>query len=78
MAEDLIDSEILLGKDTTQIKALLGEPDHYGRCVWKKDAVNTWTYSIGVSDGGFVFLFHQLALRFDQDKVIHKDKTLAS
>ncbi|OZI09685.1 hypothetical protein BWI93_02115 [Siphonobacter sp. BAB-5385] len=41
MAEDLIDSEILLGKDTTQIKALLGEPDHYGRCVWKKDAVNT-------------------------------------
>ena len=73
MAEDLIDSEILLGKDTTQVKAVLGDPGRYGRCVWKKDSVNTWSYSMGAGGGLFGFLSHELALRFDQNKVVQAE-----
>lgn len=73
MAEDLIDSEVLMGKDTTQVKDLLGDPGRYGRCIWKKNSVNTWTYSMGAGGGVLGFLSHELALKFDQNKVIQAE-----
>ncbi|PQA56910.1 hypothetical protein [Siphonobacter curvatus] len=73
MAEDLIDRELLLGKDTTQVKDILGDPDRYGRCIWKKNSVNTWTYSMGSGGGSLSFLYHQLSLKFDQGRVVRAE-----
>jgi NADH:ubiquinone oxidoreductase subunit 5 (subunit L)/multisubunit Na+/H+ antiporter MnhA subunit len=63
MAKNIIDSEILIGKDTNQIKQLLGNP--YLRNASSK----AWNYDMGTGGGGLGFLFHTLYIKFDKNKV---------
>ena len=60
MAGDLVKSKILIGKDTTQIKQILGDP------TWGGDTTQEWTYDMGFGGGMFSSLFHNLNLTFDK------------
>ena len=62
MAADLIDSRLLIGKDTTQVKLILGIP--------ASNQKNTqWVYTMGMGGGGLGFMFHNLVIRFTDSKV---------
>ncbi|WP_051189721.1 hypothetical protein [Daejeonella oryzae] len=63
MANDLIESKILIGKDTSQVKQILGIAN----------SVNTdgeWVYTMGMGGGGLGFMFHNLIIKFDNHKVL--------
>ena len=65
MAGDIIKSNMLIGKDTNQVKQILGDP------TWGSDTTRTWTYDMGYGGGGLGFLFHHLNLTLDNNgKVI--------
>jgi len=63
MGDDIVKSKILLGKDTNQVKQLLGQP------TWQDSLNVSWTYDMGFG-GGFGFLFHNLSINFDKNKVV--------
>ena len=62
MADNIIDSKLLIEKDTNQIKQLLGEPT-------ERDSLTNWTYNMGQGGGGLGFLFHSLIVSFENEKV---------
>ena len=65
MASDIIKSKMLIGKDTAQVKQILGEP------AWGGDTTKVWTYDMGFGGSGFGSLFHNLNLQLDnKGKVI--------
>ncbi|MCW3161944.1 hypothetical protein [Chryseobacterium oryctis] len=68
MIDDLIDKRILIGKDSLQIKAIIGNPD-------LRNKVNdSWDYESGTG-GGFGFVDHYLKVYFKKGKVfkvVHK------
>ena len=65
MAKDIIRSKLLIGKDTAQVKQILGEP------TWGGDTTNVWIYDMGWGGGGLDVLFHHLNLTLDKNaKVI--------
>ena len=51
MIDDLIDSRVLIDKDSIQVKELLGKPNY------KNTNENVWTYEAGTG-GGFGFVDH--------------------
>lgn len=59
MAGNIIKSKILIGKDTSQVKQMLGEP------TWINARTQNWTYDMGIGGGGLGFLFHNLDLKLD-------------
>lgn len=59
MAGDIIESKMLIGKDTTHVKQTLGEP------TWGGDTTKVWSYDMGFGGGGLGFLFHHLNLKLD-------------
>lgn len=63
MADDIIGSETLIGKDAGGVRQILGEP------TWKDKPSQQWTYEMGMGSGGFGFMFHNLIVQFDHDKV---------
>lgn len=63
MGDDIVKSKMLLGKDTNQVKQLLGQP------TWQDSLNVSWTYDMGFG-GGFGFLFHNLSINFDKNKVV--------
>ncbi len=70
MAGDIISSKMLIGKDTNQVKEVLGEPQWRNDSDWRPGTKNTWTYDMGLGGGGLGFLFHNLIIRFDKEKVV--------
>ncbi len=64
MAGDIIKSKMLVGKDTTEIKQILGDP------TWRQDTMNAWTYDMGMGGGGLGFLFHSPVIKFDNNHVV--------
>jgi hypothetical protein len=64
MANDIIKSKMLIGKDTAQIKQLLGNP------TWGGDSTNEWNYDMGFGGGGLGFLYHRLNLKLDTNKLV--------
>lgn len=62
MIDDLINSKVLINKDSIQVKELIGEPNYRN----KKEGV--WTYEAGTG-GGFGFLDHFLEIYFKKSKV---------
>ncbi len=58
MGDDIIENELILGKDTNQVKQILGNP------TWG-DTTQTWTYDMGSGGGGLGFLLHYLHVKFD-------------
>ena len=67
MGDDIVKSKILLGKDTNQVKQLLGQP------TWQDSLNTSWTYDMGNGGGGLGFLFHNLSVHFDREKVVKVD-----
>ena len=62
MGNDIVKSKILIGKDTNQVKQLLGQP------TWQDSLNTSWTYDMGMGGGGLGFLFHNLSVQFWQSK----------
>jgi len=69
MADDLINSKLLMARDTGEVKQMLGMPSGRLYQQWRSDTINTWIYTMGQGGGGLGFLFHDLYLRFDNGKV---------
>ena len=70
MAEDIINNKMLIGKDSFQVKDLLGEPDGRGNMNSPEKYRNSWLYEMGVGGGGLGFMFHRLIIIFDQNKIV--------
>src|SRR6476660_4804499 len=64
MADDIIKSEILINKDSNQVKEILGDPTS------RNPVFPVWYYHMGWGSGGLGFLKHDLAVRFDNKRVI--------
>ena len=64
MGDDIVKSKILIGKDSNQVKQLLGQP------TWQDSLNTSWTYDMGMGGGGLGFLFHNLSVQFDKAKVV--------
>jgi hypothetical protein len=64
MGEDLVKSKILIGKDTSDVKLLLGQP------TWKDSLNRSWTYDMGTGSSGFSLIFHSLTLNFNKSQVM--------
>ncbi|MCF1717042.1 hypothetical protein L0U88_20535 [Flavihumibacter sp. RY-1] len=75
MAGDIITSKMLLNKDTNQVKQILGEPTWGSDSTWRQDTINIWTYEMGMGGGGLGFLFHNLIIKFDKEKVAAVEHT---
>ena len=67
MGDDIVKKNILMGKDTNQVKQLLGQP------TWQDSLNTSWTYDMGMGGGGLGFLFHNLSVQFDKAKVVKVD-----
>ena len=67
MAGGLIGSEILLKKDSSEVKDILVEPSH------RIQATNRWDYSMGTGQSGLGLIIHVLSIRFESDRVIGVD-----
>ena len=67
MGDDIVKKNILIGKDTNQVKQLLGQP------TWQDSLNTSWTYDMGMGGGGLGFLFHNLSVQFDKAKVVKVD-----
>ncbi|WP_294287626.1 hypothetical protein [uncultured Chryseobacterium sp.] len=63
MIDDLIDSKILIDKDSSEVKKNLGSPE------LKDEKRNVWQYDAGTSTG-FGFTDHQLIIKFANNRVI--------
>jgi len=66
MADNIIKSKLLIGKDSTQVKALLGDTP-----VKYNNPTQHWSYDMGNGGGGLGFLFHNLSIKFKENKVTH-------
>jgi len=64
MAGDLINSNMIIGKDISQVKEILGEP------TWSIDSSNSCVYDMGFGGGGLGFMFHNLVIRFSKGKAV--------
>jgi len=67
MSDNIIDSKMLIGKDTNQIKQILGNPK------WRSVSSNSWTYDMGMGGGGLGFLFHSLDISLVNGKATKVD-----
>jgi len=63
MAADLIQSGIIAGKDSNEIKTIIGESND------KNDSLKTWNYNMGQGGGGPGFTIHHLVVKFSADSV---------
>lgn len=61
MAGSIIKSKMLIGKDATQVKQILGNP------IWGSDTTKVWIYDMGSGGGGLGFLFHNLIVKLDRN-----------
>ena len=63
MVDDLIESQILLNKDSLSIKKVLGQPDS------KNIDGSKWTYDAGTG-GGYGFVDHYLDIYFHKSQAV--------
>ncbi len=59
MADDIIESRLLIGKDTNQVKQILGDLSA------SEKGLSEWWYYMGAVPAGFGVSMHQLIVRFD-------------
>lgn len=69
MASNIIESKMLIGKDSNQIKEILGDPTSGSYSTWQSNPINSWTYDMGMA-GGFGLLLHYLVIEFKSNRVI--------
>lgn len=70
MADDLINQKVLVGKDSTDLKAILGVPNRRTDSTYEVQLRNCWMYGMGMGPWGFGVKFHLLIVKFDGNKVI--------
>ena len=63
MGDDIVKKKILIGKDSLDVKKILGEPN------WRQEPKKEWIYDMSTG-GGLGFQFHNLILQFNENKVI--------
>ena len=63
MAENLIQKDIIAGKDLYEVKAMIGNPGH------RNNALQIWNYNMDKGGGGFCFSLHYLVVEFTSDSV---------
>lgn len=64
MADNIVSSKILIGKDSNQVLETLGKPTLIG------DQTQYWRYDMGMGRGGLGFMFHYLVVNFSKDTVV--------
>lgn len=71
ISDDMIDSEVLMGKTKTEIISLLGTYEWLGwNDALKKHNDNKWNYSLGIEPGAFNTKKECIELVFKNDKVV--------
>lgn len=70
MAGDLINSKQLIGLDTIQVKEVLGVPTSINLIDSSGNHIRNWSYDMGSGGGGLGFLFHNLLIKFENEKVV--------
>jgi hypothetical protein len=70
MARDIIKSNVIITRDTNQVKQILGQPTSGNNSNWHPDSLNIWTYEMGEGGGRLGFLFHNLVIRFEKGQVV--------
>lgn len=63
MADDITDSKMLIGKDTSEVKQILGDPNY------KHNEICRWDYDMGSNAYGFGVQFHILLIQFQNGEV---------
>lgn len=63
MVANLIQSGVITGKDSNEVKTILGEPEN------RNDSLQTWNYNMGQGGGGPGFTIHYLVVKFSADSV---------
>lgn len=64
MADNIIKTKMLISRDTTEVKQILGDP------TWRQSTTTAWIYDMGIGGGGLGFMFHHLVIKFDKGKVV--------
>jgi hypothetical protein len=67
MADDVIQSKLLIDKDSNGVKEILGNPTD------RNLTTNRWFYPMGTSQSGLGILLHTLSIRFDSGRVTKVD-----
>ena len=70
MAGDIIKSKMLIGRDTNQVKQLLGDPTWRSDSTYQEELKNSWFYDMGMGAGGLGVVFHTLSMKFDNNKKV--------
>lgn len=70
MAGDLINSKQLIGLDTIEVKEVLGVPTSINLIDSSGNHIRNWSYDMGSGGGGLGFLFHNLLIKFENEKVV--------
>lgn len=69
MADDLIERKVLVGKDSSEVKAMLGSPERRSDSTNQVELRDSWTYDMGMGSFGFGVKFHTLIIKFHENKV---------
>ena len=64
MGNDLINQQLLIGKDTNQVIEIIGRP------TYRKDSIRLWQYDLGSSAHGFGIAIYNMSLQYEGNKVI--------
>jgi hypothetical protein len=70
MAGDLISSKMLMSKDTSEVKQILGSLSGRYDATSEAELQAYWIYDMGMGGGGLGFMFHNLIVKFHNNKVI--------
>ena len=62
MRDDIVESEILIGKSKSEIIEFIGKPEF-------NDSTDVWNYNLGMSGAGLGWQFNSLEVSFENGKV---------
>lgn len=70
MGKNLLESKLLLNKDSNKILQILGQPMPAANNNYHIHTDSIWDYDMGSGSAGFGFEFHTLRLTFENGKVV--------
>jgi hypothetical protein len=71
MAGNIIESEMLVGKDSNQVKQIIGLPTWRSDSTYQLELRNSWFYEMGSGALGFGVKFYTLIVKFDNNKAVN-------
>jgi hypothetical protein len=78
MAEDMINRKLLIGKDTNQVKNMLGHSTKTSQYKRRTDTLTEYTYDLGMGGGGLGFQLNYLTIKFNKGLVISVEQQTVS